>query len=233
MAVLLLATPGSCGMDPGTKNAPANSKSVNSEQNTVRDLKLREAWENKTKGLNKLSHDYPEEKFVALQSLLAQLPQQQVEGEFDKIARSPVGYADLDEYQKTFVQVLIMRKVNEQDRAALVALFSSKAPEFYGGAPIVIYLSYHLNIPDPLLVLFDSYERTTNANTKKDLLSILGHTFRKLREKLAGDDEFVLQSKQWYLQNHAKFELNPYYYPGAHFPDQVELFIDKSKRKPR
>lgn len=233
VVALLSVTLGSCAMDPGTKNAAENSKSVNGEQSSVGDLKLREAWEEKTKGLNKLSHDYPVEKLVALESLLAQLPQQQVKGEFDKIARSPGGYSDLDEYEQTFVQVLVSKNVSAQDRSALVALFSSKAPEFYGGAPIVIYLSYHLRIPDPLLVLFDSYERTSNANTKKDLLSILGHAFRNLREKLTGDDEFVVQSKQWYLQNHAKLEVNPYYHPDSHFPDQQELFVDKAKRQNR
>jgi hypothetical protein len=214
-------------MAPGAKNA-ANSKSVNSEQTTVEDVKLREAWEEKTKGLNKLSHDYPMEKLVALESLLAQLPEQQVEDEFAKIAGSAVGYSDLDEYEQTFVQVLVGKKVSAQDRSALVALFSSKAPEFFGGEPVAIYLSYS-KIPEPLLVLFDSYERTTNANTKKDLLSILSHAFRNLREKSTGDDEFLIQSKQWYLQNHAKLEVNPYYHPDSSFPDQQELFVDKSK----
>ena len=122
MGVLLMATLGSCAMDPGTKNAAANSQSVNSGQSSVGDLKLREAWEEKTKGLNKLSHDYPVEKLVALESLLAQLSQQQVKDEFDKIARSPVGYSDLDEYEQTFVQVLVSKNVSAQDRSALVAL---------------------------------------------------------------------------------------------------------------
>jgi len=205
---------------------------VNSEQNTGQDLKLREAWEDKIKGLNTLSHDYPMEKLVALESLLAQLPQQHVKDESYKIGGTPVGYSDLGEYEQTFIQVLVSKNVSAQDRSALVALFSSKAPEFIGGEPVAIYLS-DSRIPDPLLVLFESYEKTTNANTKKTCLAILGHAFRNLREKLTGDDEFVVQSKQWYLQNHAKLEVNPYYHPDSAFPDQQELFIDKSKRQYR
>jgi len=49
MAVVLFVTLGSCATDSGTNDATA----VNSEQNKVTDLKLREAWEDKTKGLNK------------------------------------------------------------------------------------------------------------------------------------------------------------------------------------
>ena len=78
MGVLLMATLGSCAMDPGTKDAPANTISVNSEQSSAGGLKLREAWEDKTKGLNKQSHDYPLEKLDALRSLLPQAPEQQV-----------------------------------------------------------------------------------------------------------------------------------------------------------
>ena len=230
MAALLLATLGSCAMDPGTKNAPANSKSVNSEQRSVGGLKIREAWEDKTKGLNKLSHDYPLEKLDALRSLLGQVPEQQIKNEFDRIAQLPGGYWDLSDYEQVFVQALIVNNREAQNRPALVTVFSSKAPEFIATVPFVISLSYS-KIPDPLLVLFDSYDRATNANTKKDLLLILGHAFRKLREELTGDDEFLIQSKQWYLQNHAKLEVNPYYHPNSLFPDQQELFVDKSKRQ--
>jgi hypothetical protein len=232
MAVLLLATLGSCAMDPGTKDAPANSRSLHSEQSSVGNLKLRETWEDKIKGLNKQSHDYPSEKLEALRSLLVQVPEQQIKNEFDRIAQLPSGYWDLSDYEQVFLQALIVNNLEVQNRPALVALFSSKAPEFIATVPLAIYLSYS-RIPDPLLVLFESYERTTNANTKKDLLSILGHAFRNLREKLTGDDEFVVQSKQWYLQNHAKLEVNPYYHPDSSFPDQQELFIDKSKRQYR
>lgn len=230
MAVLLLGTLGSCAMDPGTNNASANSKSVNSEQSSVGDLKLREAWEDKTKGLNKQSHDYPLERLDALRSLLAQVPEQQIKNEFDRIAQLPSGYWELSDYEQVFVQALIVNNLEVGNRPALVAVFSSKAPEFIATVPVAIHLS-NSRIPDPLLVLFDSYERTTNANTKKDLLSILGHAFRNLREKLTGDDEFLIQSKQWYLQNHAKLEVNPYYHPDSSFPDQQDLFVVKSKRK--
>lgn len=166
MAVLLWATLGSCAMEPGTKNVPANSESVSSEQISVGELKLREAWEEKTKGLNKQLKDYSLHRLNALRSLLAQVPEPQVKNESEKITLSPVRYSDLDEYEQTFVQVLIMNNVEARDRSALVALFSSKAPEFIGGEPIVLYLS-DSHIPDPLLVLFDSYDRTTNVHTKK------------------------------------------------------------------
>ena len=233
VAVLLLAALGSCAMDPRTKNAPANSKSVNSEQSSVEDLKLREAWEDKTKGLNKQSHDYPLEKLDALRSLLSQVPEQQVKNEFDRIAQSPVGYWELNEYEQTFVQASIMSQVEAQDRSALVALFSSKAPEFIGAEPIALYLSISSSIQDPLLVLFDSYDKTTNVETKKDLLSMLGHAFRSIREKSTADEEFVSQSKQWYLQNHTKLELNPYYHPDSLFPELRELFVQKPTNQKR
>ena len=87
MGVLLMATLGSCAMDPGTKDAPANTISVNSEQSSAGGLKLREAWEDKTKGLNKQSHDYPLEKLDAPRSLLPQVPEQQVKNEFDRISQ--------------------------------------------------------------------------------------------------------------------------------------------------
>jgi hypothetical protein len=225
----MLTSIGACTTNPGTRDMSANSGSIDGGQNKVPDMKLREAWEDKIKGLNKQLKDYPLQKINAFDSLLAQVTEEEVKNEFEKIAQSPVGYSDLDEYQKTFVQVLIMRKVKERDRAALVALFSSKAPEFYGGEPIAIYLS-DSGIPDPLLVLFDSYDRTTNADTKRDLLAILGHAFRNLREKLTGD-EFVIQSRTWYLQNHAKLEVNPYYHPDSLFPDQQELFVKKPNRQ--
>lgn len=113
MAVLLLATLGSCAMDLGTKPAAANSKSVNSEQSSAGDLKLREAWEDKTKGLNKLSHDCPLVKLNALRSLLAQVPQQQIKNEFDRIAQLPSGYWDLSDYEQVFVQALIVKAAHE------------------------------------------------------------------------------------------------------------------------
>jgi len=78
--------------------------------------------------------------------------------------------------------------------------------------------SVRFKIPDPLLVLFDRYERTSNANIKQDQLQSCVMRFRTCEKKATGDDEFVRQSKQWYLQNHAKFELTPYYHPRSSFP---------------
>lgn len=169
---------------------------------------------------------------VALESLLAQVPDEQVKNEFDKIALSPVGYFDLDEYEQTFIQTLVSRNIAAQDRSALVALLSSRCPASIGAVHIELHLLYS-SIQAPLLVLFDSYDRATNVHTKKDLLWILGHAFRSLRERLTGDDEFVSQSREWYLQNHAKLEPNPYYHPDALFAEFRELFVVKSQRQNR
>lgn len=227
IGLLLLGSLGSCS-NPGTKDMTTNSNSINNEQSKVGDVKIQEAWEDKTKGLNKQLKDYSVQKLAALQSLLAQVPEQQVKTEFEKIVLSPVGYSDLNEFEQTFVQVSVMSNVSAQDRPALVALLSSKCPAFIGGEPIELYLS-HSSIPDPLLVLFDSYDGTTNVHTRKDLLSILDHAFRNIRDKSTGDDEFVSRSKEWYLQNKGKFELNPYYHPDSPFPQNQELFVVKSK----
>jgi hypothetical protein len=231
LIVFLLVSVGSCTANTGTTGSPQKSESLSGEQNKSVEINLRTAWEDKIRGLDKQLKDYPLEKLNALRSLLAQVPEQQVKNEFERIAQLTSGYSDLTDYEQVFVQALIVNNLAVPNRPALVAVFSSKAPEFIGAEPVAIYLS-NSKIPDPLLILFDSYEKTTNANTKKDLRSILSHAFRTLREKITGDDEFVSQSKQWYLQNYAKFELNPNYHPGSSFPDQQELFIEKSKRQP-
>jgi hypothetical protein len=64
------------------------------------------------------------------------------------------------------VQALIVHNLEVQNRPALVTVFSSKAPEFIAAEPVVIYLS-DSRIPDSPLILFDSYKKTTNANTKE------------------------------------------------------------------
>jgi hypothetical protein len=216
-------------MNEGSIGSPRKSDSPSHEQNKSFEINLQKAWEDKIIGLDRHLKDYPLEKLLALESLLAQVPEEQVKSEFERIARVPVGYSDMNEYEQTFVQALVTSNVAARDRAALVRLFSSKAPEFMCTVPMVLYLS-NSGISDPLLILFDSYDTTSNVQTKKDLLSILGHAFRSIRDKSTGDDEFVSQSKEWYLQNHAKLEINPYYHPDTLFPENRELF--KSKTKP-
>ena len=106
------------------------------------------------------------EKLNALRSLLAQVPQQRIKNEFDRIAQLQSGYWDLSDYEQVFVHALTVNYLEARNRPALVAVFSSKAPEFIATVPVAIDLSYS-KTPDPLLVLFNSYEKTTNANTKK------------------------------------------------------------------
>jgi hypothetical protein len=99
IAGLLLASLGSCVMNEGSIGSPRKSDSPSHEQNKSFEINLQKAWEDKIIGLDRHLKDYPLEKLLALESLLAQVPEEQVKSEFERIARVPVGYSDMNEYE--------------------------------------------------------------------------------------------------------------------------------------
>ena len=83
-----------------------------------------------------------------------------------------------------------------------------------------------LDIPRPLLILFDSYSKASNGE-RAYLLNILRHAFKTLSKNYPDDNAFIEASRSWYLENESKIMPNPYYHPFVDFAEQRDLFVSK------
>ncbi len=223
---------GSCAGTWESRNLERQVNSSNSNEASSGLGNLRQLWEDKIKKLDKQSKDYPVKRLDMLRSLLSEAPEQQLSNELQRITASPIDYSHLDEYEQTFLQAFAVRDVVAQDRVKLVNLLSSKCPRHIGAEPIELYLA-HSAIPDPLLVLFDSYDGAATKQAKESLLSVLGDAFKTLRNRFSNNEDFVNASKEWYLSHKDKARINPNYHPNSPFPENQQLLIVESQNTQR
>jgi hypothetical protein len=96
----------SCGSKPGETSSIQNTDHIQSVQ--ARDI--RSQWEQGRKTLDpkKLGRDYPGKKLDLLVQILGQAPVSQVEAERERIRKVPSDYPEMEEYDQTLLQALVL-----------------------------------------------------------------------------------------------------------------------------
>ena len=189
------------------------------------DIHLSELWEKERAQLNKTSKDYPAKQTIILESLLESLTPEQRAAEFERIRSSPANFGQMSEFDQNLLQVFVITSVQQKEREKLVYLLSGNCPRFIATDAIELYLAFS-GIPDPLLVLFDSYAQSQKESVRSDILEILGDAFGKFRREYPNAREFLEASKQWYLSNGNKLKVNPYYQPDSDFSESRDFFLN-------
>jgi hypothetical protein len=175
---------------------------------------LKEAWTTQADKLNKKSTDYPAERLNLLIALLDHSPEEQVRWEREQLLANPTAEPDLSEYEHTLLESFVVRGVKQRDRELLRRMLSVKCPRFVGATPIELFLTVsHSDLPDPLLVLFESYKQAANADARATLYEALSHLCGISREGFSSDQDYVSAVEAWYLKNKDRVKYNPYYHP--------------------
>ncbi len=219
--MLLLSV--SCGATP--KGMPSANDDRPSQVAARAEIKSR--WEQSCKTLDKkqLGKEYPGKKLDLLIRLLEQAPPAQLNAERERVRGESTDYEHMEEYDRYLLQSLFLISANAKDRAGLVYLLSAKCPRFIANSAIELEVA-SLEIPQPLLILFDSYDKASDGE-QRYLVDILRHAFKDLSGRYPDHGEFMRASKVWYLENYSKMKVNPYYHPFADFAEQRDLFVGK------
>lgn len=218
--LVLLTTGTTCGPKLSQiKNSPARADVQ------TRGTGIREQWEARVKELNlaEVGKDYPAKRLEILQPLLANAPAEETRAEFERIRSSPTDVQNMSEYDRTLLQAFVETAVMNGDRDKLVQLLSFKCPPFIATDPIELYLA-DSGMPTPLLVLFDSYEATTDRS-KRFILEVLKRVFRSVVHEENSEEKFLAASRDWYLRVGSKLKINSHYHPAALDDDDRELFV--------
>jgi hypothetical protein len=223
LSLVILVTAGckTAGHQPQTVNLQAAPEAA------ISAIDIKGSWEEQCKKLDpiKLTKDYPGKKLDILLSLLKKAPESQVNAERERIRRESNEYEQMEEYDRYLLQSLVLISANAKDRAGLVYILSAKCPRFIANSPIELEVA-SLEIAQPFLILFDSYDKATDGE-QRYLLAILRHAFKEFSPKYPDDREFVAASKAWYLENESQIKPNPYYHPFVDFAEQRDLFVSK------
>jgi len=221
VAALLFSV--SCGRGPQTLER--SNDAVPSPVDARAEIKSR--WEQSCKSLDQkqLGTHYPGRKLDLLMDVLKQTPVAEVNSERERIRRDPTDYEQLEEYDRYLLQALYLRSANAKDRDGLIYLFSGKCPRFVANSAIELEVA-SLDIHQPLLILFDSYDKASNGQ-RAYLLEMLRHAFKALSKQYPDDNAFIDASRAWYVENESKIVPNPYYHPFVDFVEQRDLFVSK------
>jgi hypothetical protein len=203
---------------------PSSSPGSPTSKQTSASMDLARQWEQERAKLNQLSKGYPAEQLRVLESLIEKLPPEQVAGEFERIRSTTVGFRQMSEFDQNLLGVFVIRIVKQRDRDKLVYLLAGQCPRFIATDGIELYLAFS-GMPDPLLILFDSYAQAKNEPAQSEIIEALGSVFKELRRQHANDREFVDASKQWYLENKSRLRVNPTYHPGSDFAESRDFFV--------
>ncbi len=213
----------SCGSEMPAREGKISQDQA-SNQKAETDIQL--LWEARVKELDllKVDRNLPVVKLTILQELLSQATPEQIQNELERIRSSPTSASQFSAYDQTLLQAFVENMVKKGDRDGLVYLLTAKCPGFVGVDSIELYLA-DSNLPNPLLVLFDSYEKATTDDSKRALLDILTRVFRFIPKRRGEEKEFLAASKDWYLRIGNKLKINIYYHPVSRAGPNGELFI--------
>jgi hypothetical protein len=188
-------------------------------------IKLSERWEQERAGLDKLSKSYPANQLRLLQSLIEKLPPEQLSGEFERIRSTSTSYEQMSDFDQNLLQVFVIGSVQQRDKTRLVYLLSGHCPRFISTDGVELYLALS-GMPNPLLILFDSYRQAEKDTGREEIIEVLASVFRNLRREHADDREFVETSRQLYLSNQSKLKVNPYHQPNSDFSESRDFFAN-------
>jgi glutathione peroxidase-family protein len=220
-AVVILALIFSCPVACDAvrvKTTSPPSSNITEQSNQIRSL-----WDQQLKELDHLTKNYPKDRLDVLLTILEKFSAQEIRSESERILETPLAYAKMSEYEQTFMQALVVRALNENNRSSLVDLLARKAPRSIAANPIELYLT--IKDADNILFLFESYQQTSASDNKQVLMEALNGSFKDQRKLLKSDEEFLKVSKEWYLKNRSKLRVNPYYYPRESSPSTWHLFV--------
>lgn len=224
----------SLGIVPGCRKQVAQSSSNASPAPSLgpESIKLSERWEQERARLDKLSKSYPANQLNLLQSLIEKLPPEQLAGEFERVRSTTTSYQQMSDFDQNILQVFVIRSVQQRDRTRLVYLLSGHCPRFIATDSIELYLALS-GMPNPLLILFDSYAEAEKDTARGEIIEALASVFRNLRREHADDREFVDRCKQWYLSDQSRLKVNPYYQPNSDFSESRDFLSTLHRERRR
>jgi len=111
----------------------------------------------------------------------------------------------------------------------LIYLISAKCPRFVGSSPIELYLAKS-NLPDPLLILIESYRKSVTEDARETLLESLSRVCSLVRKAFSDDNDYVSAVEDWYLKNKDHIEPNSGYQllPKSDLDAKWILFVERS-----
>lgn len=148
---------------PRAQSSPNPSPTLQQSSESVR---ISQIWEKERAKLNKNLKDYPAKQLDILKSLIEELPPDQLDNEFERIRSSQTSHEQMSDYDQNLLQLFVISAVRQRDRKKLVYLLSGQPPRFVATDAIELYLA-HSGMPDPLLILFDSYEQSKRTRARR------------------------------------------------------------------
>jgi hypothetical protein len=223
-ASLLLIVSVSCttkSQQAGTAATP-----VRKQEATAASARLKEAWTVQAGKLDKMSKDYPAERLKLLSTLLDKLPEEQVQIEMERLLANPNAASEMSEYEQTLLQAFTVRGIEQRNREMLTRLLSIKCPRFVGARAVEFYLALS-DLPDPLLILFESYKKAANEDARATLYETLSHLCGIARATYSNDRGYITAVEEWYLKNKDRIEVNTRYHPISLSPEDQILFKER------
>ena len=198
-----------------------------SDVQSVEAAKIQKAWETRVERFRKtstISKDYIAREFEILGELLRSTPAGVIDSELERLIHSDKAYDQMSAYEEKFIDFHIDKYETEGNWDKMVYILGNKCPRNVG------YVSLELGItngkkPENLSVLFDSYDKATDQQSKQRLLSVLSSVFADLRKQYANDLEFLAASRRWLLANQATLKINTAYSPFAMDSQRRKFFV--------
>jgi hypothetical protein len=199
-------------------------------------MRMEELWRDEC---NKLPDDKnaPGKSITVLASLLRdKLSESERKAELRRLSSSKSQGIKPTDWDEALAQAFVMVLIEDRDRAELVNLLSHSCPDYFGINKLeLILVTYGEKfLEDPILVLFDAYSAASSQESKESIVIVLGRAFFRLRQQVKGDEQFVRESKKWYVEHRKSLAVNPDYglnYDGT-LGHEPELFIENGERKP-
>lgn len=225
--ILIVAQAFACNSPPTQDLRP-----LQNEIQTAEAVKIEKVWEERVERLHEklkssnINKGSVGEEFDILGALLHSASAGVADAELDRILRSDKAYEQMSPYEQTFIQFYIDKYENENNQEKLVYIIMNKIPRNVGLVSLELGITNGKK-PENLIVLFDAYDRTLDAQTKRQLLAILRSVFADLQKQYANDDQFLAASKQWLLANQTTLKINPSYSPSALDRERRKFFIQQ------
>ena len=192
-------------------------------------LKLKEIWTAQASKLNRQSKSLPAEKLDIILTLLDKAPEDQVQKEMEELRGNPTAGMDLPDFEHVLLEAFVVRGVRQKNRQMLIYLISAKCPRVVSTSPIELYIA-ESNLPDPLLILIESYRKSVIEDTRETLLESLSRVCSLVRKAFSDDNDYVSAVEDWYLKNKDHIKSDPWYMQMPYVPERGHwiLFVERS-----
>jgi hypothetical protein len=180
--------------------------------------------EARTKDLDGQSKDDWMKKCAILRNMIESLPADSQ----DLLVRGLSETKHLSFFEGGVLDELIGALLANRDRARLVSLLAGRPVRMrYSTRAIELALALDEDNPDAILVIEESYRKSTSPEVKKSLVEVYAGAFPVIRRQFADDFAFMEAVGEWYRTNKSRLTINYDYfqYGGPTTDEDRELGI--------